>query len=72
MKRLRVLIDEDLAARLQQASARTGRSQADLVRESLWRQLLPPLEEDPIWGLAGAGSFDPVPADEIDDIVYGR
>jgi len=74
MKRLQILIDEDLAAELERASARTGRSKGALVRDAVRRQIkpLPPIEQDPIWELAGAASFDPVPADEIDEVVYGR
>lgn len=74
MKRLQILIDEDLATELERAAARTGRSKGALVRDAVRRHISPrpPLEEDPIWELAGAASFDPVPADEIDDVVYGR
>jgi len=43
------------------------------VRDAVRRQIgpLPPIEQDPIWDLAGAASFDPIAADEIDDVVYG-
>ena len=74
VKRLQILIDEDLAAELERASARTGRSKGALVREAVRKQIkpLPPLEQDPIWELAGAASFDPVPADKLDDVIYGE
>jgi len=54
------------------AAAKTGRSKGALVREALRRQVkpLPPLEQDPLWELAGAASFEPVPPDKIDDVVY--
>jgi len=72
MKRLQILIDEELAAELDRVAAQTGRSKGALVRDALRRQLkpLPPLEQDPLWDLAGAASFDPVPADKIDEAVY--
>jgi predicted transcriptional regulator len=72
MKRLQILIDEELDAELDRVSAQTGRSKGALVREAVRRQLkpLPPLEQDPLWELAGAASFDPVPADKIDEVVY--
>jgi hypothetical protein len=73
MKRLQILIDEDLDAELERAAHREGRSKGALVRESLRKQLrpLPPIEEDPIWRLAGRWSFDPVPPEAIDEVVYG-
>jgi len=72
MKRLQILIDEELDAELSKAAAKTGRSKGALVREALRRQVkpLPPLEQDPLWELAGAASFEPVPPDKIDDVVY--
>ena len=74
MKRLQILLDEDLAAGLERASARTGRSKGAIVRDAL-RALahpLPPLKDDPLWAMAGADSFPPTSEDEIDDIVYGE
>ena len=72
MKRLQILIDEDLDAELDRVAAQTGRSKGALVRDAVRRQLkpLPPLEQDPLWELAGAALFDPVPADKIDEVVY--
>jgi predicted transcriptional regulator len=72
MKRLQILIDEELDAELDRVAAQTGRSKGALVRDAVRRQLkpLPPLEQDPLWELAGAASFDPVPADKIDEVVY--
>jgi len=72
MKGLQILIDEELDAALAKASAKTGRSKGALVREAVRRQIkaLPPIEQDPLWDLAGAASFDPVPPEQIDDIVY--
>lgn len=73
VKRLQILIDEDLDAALERASQREGRSKGAVVRDSLRKQLesAPPIEQDPIWDLAGRFSFDPIPSDRIDDVVYG-
>lgn len=73
MKRLQILIDEDLDAELERLSNSEGRSKASLIREFVRKQVkpLPPIEADPIWELAGRYSFDPVDPKEIDDIVYG-
>lgn len=72
MKRLQILIDDELEAALERAADRQGRSKGAVVRDSLRKQLqpAPPIEEDPIWRLAGAFSFDPVEPDHIDDTVY--
>lgn len=74
MKRLQILIDEELAADLERASTRTGRSKGALVREAVRRLIkpLPPIEQDPIWELVGAASFEPVPPERIDDVIYGE
>lgn len=73
VKRLQILIDEELEADLQREASRTGRSKGALVREALRRLMtpLPPIEQDSLFKMAGAASFDPVPPDEIDDVVYG-
>ena len=71
MKRLQILIDEDLASDLERAAASTGRSKSDLIREFVRQHLsaLPPLDRDPLFKLAGKGSFVPTP---VDDVVYGE
>lgn len=73
MKRLQILIDEDLDAELERLSNSEGRSKASLIREFVRKQVkpLPPLEADPLWQMAGRYSFEPVDPKEIDDIVYG-
>jgi predicted transcriptional regulator len=72
MKRLQILIDEDLDADLEREASRSGRSKGALVRDALRRQLKPTTSErDSLFDLAGAASFEPVPPEEIDDVVYG-
>jgi Ribbon-helix-helix protein, copG family len=74
MKRLQILIDQDLDAELERLSHSEGRSKASLIREFVRKQVkpLPPLEADPLWQMAGRYSFEPVDPREIDDIVYGN
>lgn len=73
VKRLQILIDEDLDAELERLSSTEGRSKASLIREFVRKQVkpLPPLEADPLWGMVGRDSFGPIDPREIDDIVYG-
>lgn len=72
MKRLQILVDEDLDADLEREASRSGRSKGALVRDALRRQLKPTTpERDSLFDLAGAASFEPVPPEEIDDVVYG-
>ena len=73
MKRLQILIDEDLDAELERLSHSEGRSKASLIREFVRNQVKPllPLDADPIWQMAGRYSFAPVDPSQIDDIVYG-
>jgi ribbon-helix-helix CopG family protein len=69
MKRLQIMIDEDLDAALQLMCLDTGRSKASLIREFVRERVtpLPPLEEDPIWSIAGDSDFEPA---SVDDVVY--
>lgn len=69
MKRLQIMIDEDLDEALQLLSVETGRSKAALIRDFVREHVkpFPPLEEDPLWQMVGADSFEPAP---IDDVVY--
>jgi len=73
VKRLQILIDADLDAALEEAAQRQRRSKGALVRESLRKELkpLPPIEQDPIWELAGRFSMGPNSSQEVDDVVYG-
>ena len=70
VKRLQIMIDEDLDAALGRLALQEGTSKAALIRRFVRQnvQPLPPLEEDPIWQMVGA--IDVEPAD-IDEVVYG-
>ena len=70
VKRLQIMIDEDLDAALSRLALREGTSKAALIRRFVRQNVkpLPPLEEDPLWQMVGA--IDVEPAD-VDEVVYG-
>ena len=65
------MIEEELDDALARAAATEGVSKAALIRRYVRRHLkpLPPLEEDPLWGMVGR--YDGEPVDDIDDFLYG-
>jgi len=69
MKRLQIMIDEDLDDALAKLAAEEGQSKAALIRRFVRERLhpLPPLSADPLSRLDGAASFEPAP---VDDVVY--
>jgi hypothetical protein len=69
VKRLQILIHEDLDAELEREAAATGESKAALIRMYVRERLrpLPPLSADPLRRMAGADDFERAP---IDDVVY--
>lgn len=72
VKRLQIMIEEDLDAALGRQAAREKTSKAALIRRYVRERLepLPPLEEDPLWNLVGiAGDAEPV--EDIDEYLYG-
>jgi Ribbon-helix-helix protein, copG family len=75
VKRLQIMIEEDLDAALGRQAATEGVSKAALVRRYVRERLrpLPPLEDDPLWELVGMIKEGPVDASStVDDVVYGR
>ena len=73
MKRLQIMIEEDLDAELEIQAAREGVSKAALIRRYVGERLrpLPPLEQDPLSELVGmikGGSQDD--SSRIDEVVY--
>lgn len=69
MKRLQIMIEEDLDAALERQAASEGVSKAAIIRRIV-RAELPttvPLAADPLSRMVGADSFEP---DDIDDVVY--
>lgn len=73
MKRLQIMIDEDLDAALGLAAARENTSKGALVRRYVAAQLrpLPDVESDSLWDLAGIAEGSPGDSASIDDVVYG-
>jgi hypothetical protein len=72
VKRLQIMIEEDLDAALARQAAEEGVSKAALIRRFVRERMtpLPPLHEDPLWDLVGiAGDAEPV--DDIDEFLYG-
>jgi hypothetical protein len=69
MRRLQMLIDEDLDEALARKARAERVSKSALIRRYVRERLtrLPPLSADPLWRMAGADEFDPGP---VDDTVY--
>jgi hypothetical protein len=73
VKRLQIMIEEDLDAELGIQAAREGVSKAALIRRYVGERLrsLPPLEQDPlreIVGMIQGGSPDD--SSRIDEVIY--
>jgi hypothetical protein len=73
VKRLQIMIEEELDAALGRQAAEEGVSKAALIRRYVRERLrpLPPLEEDPLWQLAGMIEGAPDDSQRIDEVVYG-
>jgi hypothetical protein len=71
MRRLQIMIQEELDEALAHQARKEGTSKAALIRRYVAKHVkpLPPLEKDPLWELVGADP-DVEPAD-IDEVVYG-
>jgi hypothetical protein len=71
MKRLQIMIEEDLDAALGRQARRERVSKAALIRRYVRERLapLPPLHEDPLWEFVGGSDAEPV--DDIDEFLYG-
>ncbi len=69
MKRLQIMIDEDLDEALEREALREKTSKAALIRKYVRDRLhtLPPLDSDPLWRMVGTDDFEP---ESIDDVVY--
>ena len=71
VKRLQILIEPELDDALARQARREKTSKGALIRRYVRERLkpLPPIEEDPIWGIVGMSAGEPV--DDIDEVVYG-
>jgi Ribbon-helix-helix protein, copG family len=74
MKRLQIMIEEELDEALANAARKEGVSKAALIRRYVARALkpLPPLHEDPLWELVGMDEGQPDDSVSVDDVVYPR
>jgi hypothetical protein len=73
VKRLQIMIEEDLDTALGRQAAEEGVSKAALIRRYVGERLrpLPPLEEDPLWEIVGMiKSGSPNDSSRIDEVVY--
>ncbi len=76
MKRLQIMIDEELDAALERLARQEGTSKAALIRRFVRDRIrpLPPIDEDPLWRLVEAAELEPVPEEvpepSIDAVVY--
>ncbi len=73
VKRLQIMIEEELDAALARQATEEGVSKAALIRRYVGERLrpLPPLEEDPLWQMAGMIQGGPNDSQMIDEVVYG-
>ena len=72
MKRLQIMIEEDLDVAVQRRADEEGISKAAVIRRLVREGLLPvpSLADDPLSSFLGSGDY-PAPVDEhIDDVVY--
>jgi metal-responsive CopG/Arc/MetJ family transcriptional regulator len=69
MKRLQIMIEEELDARLDRLAAEEGTSKAALIRRFVRERLTPPspIQDDPLWKMAGTDDYEPA---DVDDVVY--
>jgi hypothetical protein len=73
VKRLQIMIEEELDDALARQAAEEGVSKAALIRRYVGERLrpLPPLEEDPLWELVGMiKDGSPDDSSRIDEVVY--
>ncbi len=71
MKRLQIMIEEELDAALERQARRERTSKAALIRRYVRERIgpLPALREDPLWELVGMVDAEPV--DDVDEFLYG-
>ena len=74
VKRLQILIDEDLDEALERQARKEKTSKAALIRRFVRERIkpLPPIERDPLWAWVGGGEGEPGDSASVDDVVYPR
>jgi ribbon-helix-helix CopG family protein len=73
MRRLQIMIDEDLDEALGRKARKEGTSKAALIRRYVREQIkpLPPIEKDPLWEIVGMDKGAPDDSMSVNDVVYG-
>jgi hypothetical protein len=73
VKRLQIMIEEELDAALARQAAEEGVSKAALIRRYFGERLrpLPPIEDDPLWEIVGMDKGSPDDSMSVNDVVYG-
>ncbi|MBA2293739.1 MAG: ribbon-helix-helix protein, CopG family [Actinobacteria bacterium] len=73
MKRLQIMIEEELDDALELKAREEQTSKAALIRRfvALHVQPLPPIEEDPLWDVVGLVKGASGDSASVDDVVYG-
>jgi hypothetical protein len=73
VKRLQIMIEEDLDAALARQASEEGVSKAALIRRYVGERLrpLPPLADDPLSGFFGLVDGNRDDSVSVDDVVYG-
>ncbi len=71
VKRLQIMIDEDLDQILDRMAVDEKTSKAALIRRFVRERVapLPPIQDDALWELVGDISVEPA---SVDDVVYPR
>jgi hypothetical protein len=74
MRRLQIMIDEDLDEALAHQAREERTSKAALIRRYVRERIkpLPPIEEDALWELIGLSEGNPDDSMSVDDVVYPR
>lgn len=74
MKRLQIMIEEELDEALEQQARKERVSKAALIRRYVRERLrpLPPIQEDPLWDLVAIVEGEPGDSMSVDDVVYPR
>lgn len=73
VRRLQIMIDEDLDEALARQARDEGTSKAALIRRYVRERVkpLPPIEEDPLWEIFGMVEGSPDESLSVNDVVYG-
>ena len=72
VKRVQIMIEEDIDAALERQALAERTSKAALIRRYVRERVqpLPPLEDDPLWGIVGIAG-DAAAVADIDEFLYG-